>query len=76
MTDTVWAMPPDSHELSDPWILSLRQCTSLLQRVGVAPMDEFAEMLGLFAETVADAEPEEGAILQAWAAAIRRTRVN
>jgi hypothetical protein len=39
-------------------------------------MDEFAEMLGLFAETVADAEPEEGAILQAWAAAIRRTRVN
>lgn len=44
---------------------------SLLQRAGVAPMEEFAELLAMFAETVADTDPGEAAILSQWAATIR-----
>ena len=43
---------------------------SLLQRAGVAPMAEFAELLGLYAESVADTEPAEAEILRQWAAGI------
>jgi hypothetical protein len=49
---------------------------SLLQRAGVASMQEFAELLTLFAETVADTDPEEAEILRAWAAIVRATTVN
>ena len=44
---------------------------SLLQRAGVARMDEFGELLAIFADTVADTEPGEAAILQRWAADLR-----
>lgn len=44
---------------------------SLLQRAGVAPMGEFADLLGMFAETVADTDPGEAEILRDWADSIR-----
>jgi hypothetical protein len=44
---------------------------SLLQRAGVARMDEFGELLTVFADTVAETEPGEGAILRHWASALR-----
>jgi hypothetical protein len=43
---------------------------SLLQRAGVAPMEEFAELLGLYAESVADTDAAEAEILRQWAAGI------
>lgn len=45
---------------------------SLFQRAGVAKRAEFAELLGVFAETVAETDPEEAAILKSWADAIGR----
>ena len=47
---------------------------SMMQRAGVAPMQEFSELLAMFADTVADTEPEEAAILSGWADAISRAR--
>jgi len=44
---------------------------SLFQRAGVASMQEFAELLAIFADTVADTEPEEAAMLAGWASTIR-----
>jgi len=44
---------------------------SLLQRAGVTPMVEFADLLGVFAETVAETDPGEAKILKGWAASIR-----
>ena len=49
---------------------------SLLQRAGVAPMQEFADLLGLFADAVAETEPDEADILRNWAAAIRGARTH
>lgn len=46
---------------------------SLFQRAGVASMSEFAELLAVFAATVAETDPEEAVILKAWAATIRGT---
>lgn len=43
---------------------------SLLQRTGVAPMAETAALLKVFAASVAETEPGEGAILAQWAEAI------
>lgn len=43
---------------------------SLFQRAGVAPMVEFAALLDVFAETVAETEPGEGAVLAQWAKVI------
>ncbi len=44
---------------------------SLLQRADVARMEDFASLLGAFAETVEETEPGEGALLQSWASAVR-----
>ena len=44
---------------------------SLFQRAGVATMQEFSELLTIFADTMADTDPGEAAILEGWAAAIR-----
>jgi hypothetical protein len=44
---------------------------SLLQRAGVARIDEFGELLTVFADTVAETEPGEAAILRQWASALR-----
>ena len=49
---------------------------SLFQRAGVASMQEFGELLAVFAETVADTDPDEAAILTGWAATIRGTRAS
>ena len=49
---------------------------SLLQRAGVAPMGEFAELLAIFADTVADTDPDEALILKSWAATIRGMTAN
>ena len=49
---------------------------SLFQRAGVASMQEFGELLSVFAETVADTDPEEAAILKGWAATIQGTRAS
>jgi len=49
---------------------------SLFQRAGVASMQEFGELLALFADTLADTDPDEAAILNDWAATIRATRVS
>lgn len=45
----------------------------LLQRAGVAPVAEFAELLELFARTVAETDPAEGAVLARWAQLIGST---
>lgn len=47
---------------------------SLLNRAGVAPMEEFADLLGVFADSVADSDPGEAAILRSWVAAIQAMR--
>jgi hypothetical protein len=44
---------------------------AMLQRAGGAPSAEFAELLGVFAQTVAETDPEEGKLLAAWADAVR-----
>ena len=49
---------------------------SLLQRAGVAPMQEFADFLDLFADSVAETDPGEADILRTWAAAIRGARTH
>lgn len=46
---------------------------SLLQRHGVAQLSEMAELLDMFAQSVAESEPGEAAILAQWAAAIGAT---
>lgn len=43
---------------------------SLLQRAGVATMADFADLLRSFAQTVAETDPGEAALLTAWADAI------
>ncbi len=48
---------------------------SLLQRAGIARMDEFGELLAVFADTVAESEPGEAAMLNQLAAALRRNPV-
>ena len=49
---------------------------SLFQRAGVASMPESAELLQVFAETVAETDPEEAVILKGWAATIRGTEAD
>ena len=49
---------------------------SLFQRAGVASMQEFGELLAVFAETVGDTDPDEAAILKGWAATIQGTRAS
>ena len=44
---------------------------SLLARAGVVETAEFAALLSTFAETVAETEPGEGALLAAWSADVR-----
>jgi hypothetical protein len=44
---------------------------SLLQRRGLLKVEEFAGLLQVFAEAVAETEPGEGEILASWAAAAR-----
>ena len=46
---------------------------SLFQRAGMASMQEFGELLAIFADTVADTDPDEAAILKGWAATIQGT---
>ena len=46
---------------------------SLLQRAGVAPMTEFADLLNVFAQTVAETKPREAAILSEWASGVQGT---
>ncbi|MBS0363393.1 MAG: hypothetical protein JSR98_18610 [Proteobacteria bacterium] len=41
---------------------------SLLSRAGVVSTSEFSSLLSVFADTVAETEPGEGALLAAWAA--------
>jgi hypothetical protein len=40
---------------------------SILQRAGGPPRDEFGRLLAVFAESVAESSPAEGAILTRWA---------
>jgi hypothetical protein len=49
---------------------------SVLQRAGVVQMGEFANLLGIFADTVADTDPNEAALLKAWAGTIRGPHAN
>jgi hypothetical protein len=44
---------------------------AMLQGAGIQPMDEFANLLGLFAATVAEDDEDEGHILAYWAALVR-----
>jgi len=44
---------------------------SLFQRAGLASMQEFGELLAVFADTLADTDPDEAAILKGWAASIQ-----
>ena len=45
--------------------------SSLLERRGVVAPGELANLLGLYADVVAESEPGEGAILAFWAAVAR-----
>jgi len=45
--------------------------SSLLERRGIVAAGEFAMLLQLYAEVVAESEPGEGAILAYWAAVTR-----
>jgi hypothetical protein len=47
---------------------------SLLQRANILDMPEFARLLRVFAETVAETDPAEAAILDAWAAGCDQSR--
>jgi hypothetical protein len=49
---------------------------SLLQGAGVVKSAEFAALLAMFAATVAETEPGEGAVLAQWASAVRSTLPN
>jgi len=49
---------------------------SLLQRAGVAPIEEFADLLGVYAECVAETDPGEADILRSWAASILAVRTH
>ena len=49
---------------------------SLMQRAGVASMDEFGELLSLYAATVADTDPAEAEILKGWASTISAPRAS
>jgi hypothetical protein len=49
---------------------------SLLQRAGVVPASEFADLLEIFASSVAETQPSEGAILAGWATAARQLILN
>ncbi len=44
---------------------------SLLQRRGVLKVEEFAQLLQVFADAVAETDPEEGDILAYWASTAR-----
>ena len=44
---------------------------SLFQRAGVMKTSEFASLLETFAQTVAETQPGEGAILATWSAHVR-----
>ncbi|MDR3474368.1 MAG: hypothetical protein P4M09_22190 [Devosia sp.] len=44
---------------------------SLLQRRGVLKVEEFAQLLQVFADAVAETDPGEGDILAYWASAAR-----
>jgi len=44
---------------------------SLLQRRGVLKVEEFAQLLQVFADAVAETEPGEGEVLAHWASAVR-----
>ncbi len=44
----------------------------ILDRAGVAPVGEFAQMMTLYAKSIASAEPVEGAILSVWADVVRQ----
>jgi hypothetical protein len=43
---------------------------ALLQRSNVVSSAEFGQLLAVFADTVAEADPREGAILSGWASAV------
>jgi hypothetical protein len=43
---------------------------SILQRADILPMTEFAQLLSVFANSVAETDPGEAAVLARWAAAI------
>lgn len=49
---------------------------SLLERAGVATLGEFSSLLRTFADSVAETEPEEAAILDQWADNLDRTVSN
>jgi len=46
----------------------------ILERSGVAEVNEFAALLDTFADTVVETDPEQGRILAGWAAQVRAMR--
>jgi hypothetical protein len=53
------------------WALAL--VAAMLQRGGVISVDEFANILGIFAVTVGESEPDEGEILALWAGIVKES---
>jgi hypothetical protein len=43
----------------------------ILSRAGVVPLKDFGQMLTVYAASIGEAEPVEGALLAAWAEAVR-----
>lgn len=50
---------------------ALALVAALLQRGGVVPVEEFGNLLGIFAVTVAEDDPEQGDILAVWAGIVK-----
>lgn len=49
---------------------------ALLERSNIASSAEFGQLLAVFADTVAESDPGEGAILSRWAAAVKAMALN
>ncbi len=52
---------------------ALALVAAMLQRGGVISVEEFGNILGLFAVTVGETEPDEGDILALWAGIVRES---
>jgi hypothetical protein len=50
---------------------ALALIAALLQRAGVVPVEEFGALLGVFAVTVSEDDPDQGDILAAWASIVK-----
>jgi hypothetical protein len=64
-------------EMNDAALLAqgkaLALIAAMLQRSGVISTDEFGDILGLFAVTVGEDAPDEGAILALWAGIVKES---